>query len=72
MTKDIVVADAMMFSTLLTKREFGVQAQAKALHQEYRQGAMDASIKILTALNLTEIQYDDLMKTLGVMNDESY
>lgn len=66
MNKDIVIADAMMFSTLLTKREFGVQAQAKALHQEYRQGAMDASIKILTALKLSEEQYQELMIQLGI------
>lgn len=66
MNKDEIVMDAMQFATTLTRKEFGVQSQAKGLHFEYRQGAMDASIKILTSLNLTEEQYETLMKQLEV------
>jgi hypothetical protein len=66
MNKDEIIMDAMRFATTLTRKEFGIQAQARAIHQEYRQGAMDASIKILTSLNLSEEQYQTLMKQLEV------
>ncbi len=65
--KHRIIADAMELATTMTKNEYGERSQLKGLHYEYRQGAMDAIIKILQTIPvLTENDYLELRKKLGL------
>jgi len=67
MDKYRIIADAMELATTMTKNEFGEQAYNKGIHFDYRQGAMDAIIKVLKSLpELTENDYLELRKNLGL------
>lgn len=69
MEKDEIIANCMQYSTKLLKREYGVQAQVKGLHYEYRQGAMDAAIQILMSVkdHMNETTFEELVK--GLLNE---